>query len=93
MTTLSSPPRSSSGVVNVYSSDACLQESNPKPIKAIMNLLTPISSLRFNSTTEILAIASNAADEAVRLVGHLFFFMIFVNLALQYLILRVDHFK
>ncbi|XP_023666450.2 U3 small nucleolar RNA-associated protein 18 homolog isoform X1 [Paramormyrops kingsleyae] len=69
---------SSSGVVNVYSSDACLQESNPKPIKAIMNLLTPISSLQFNPTTEILAIASNAADEAVRLV-HIPSFTVFSN--------------
>lgn len=62
------PRRSSSGVVNVYDHDACLQESNPKPLRAIMNLLTPATSLRFNSSAEILAIASSAADEAMRLV-------------------------
>ncbi|XP_061079000.1 U3 small nucleolar RNA-associated protein 18 homolog [Conger conger] len=69
---------SSSGVVNVYDHDACLQESNPKPLRAIMNLLTPATSLRFNATTEILAIASNTADEAVRLV-HVPSFTVFSN--------------
>ncbi|XP_036408352.1 U3 small nucleolar RNA-associated protein 18 homolog isoform X2 [Megalops cyprinoides] len=69
---------SSSGVVNVYSHDTCLQESNPKPLKAIMNLLTPATSLRFNPSTEILAIASSAADEAVRLV-HIPSFTVFSN--------------
>lgn len=69
---------SNSGVVNVYSHDVCLQESNPKPLKAIMNLVTSATSLSFNPTTEILAVASNAADEAVKLV-HIPSFTVFSN--------------
>ncbi|KAM4843684.1 U3 small nucleolar RNA-associated protein 18 homolog isoform 1-T2 [Thomomys bottae] len=59
---------SSSGVVNIYNQDSCLQETNPKPIKAIMNLVTGVTSMTFNPTTEILAIASRKMKEAVRLV-------------------------
>ncbi|KAJ8251781.1 hypothetical protein GJAV_G00225370 [Gymnothorax javanicus] len=69
---------SSSGVVNVYDHDMCLQETNPKPLRAIMNLLTTVTSLRFNSNTEVLAIASRVADEAVRLV-HIPSFTVFSN--------------
>ncbi|KFO34975.1 U3 small nucleolar RNA-associated protein 18 like protein [Fukomys damarensis] len=56
------------GVVNIYNQDSCLQETNPKPIKAIMNLVTGVTSLAFNPTTEILAVASEKMKEAVRLV-------------------------
>ncbi|KAM5306023.1 U3 small nucleolar RNA-associated protein 18 homolog [Glossophaga mutica] len=59
---------SNCGVVNIYNQDSCLQETNPKPIKAIMNLVTGVSSLAFNPTAEILAIASEKMKEAVRLV-------------------------
>nr|XP_014430082.1 U3 small nucleolar RNA-associated protein 18 homolog [Pelodiscus sinensis] len=69
---------SSSGVVNVYTHDVCLRENNPKPVKAIMNLVTAATSLSFNPTTEILAVASNAADDAVKLV-HIPSFTVFSN--------------
>ncbi|XP_003414660.1 U3 small nucleolar RNA-associated protein 18 homolog [Loxodonta africana] len=59
---------SNCGVVNIYNQDSCLQETNPKPIKAIMNLVTGVTSLTFNPTSEILAIASEKMKEAVRLV-------------------------
>lgn len=59
---------SQSGVVNIYSQEACLHSANPKPLKAVMNLLTSATSLTFNPSSEILAIASRAEDEAVRLV-------------------------
>ncbi|XP_037665649.1 U3 small nucleolar RNA-associated protein 18 homolog [Choloepus didactylus] len=59
---------SNCGVVNIYNQDSCLQERNPKPIKAIMNLVTGVTSLAFNPTTEILAIASEKMKQAVRLV-------------------------
>ncbi|KAL1779892.1 U3 small nucleolar RNA-associated protein 18-like [Sigmodon hispidus] len=59
---------SKSGVVNIYSQDSCLQQTNPKPIKAIMNLVTGATSLAFNPTTEILAVASKRMKDAVRLV-------------------------
>ncbi|KAB0362130.1 hypothetical protein FD754_006286 [Muntiacus muntjak] len=69
---------SNCGVVNIYNQDSCLQETNPKPIKAIMNLVTGVTSLTFNPTTEILAIASESMKEAVRLV-HLPSFTVFSN--------------
>lgn len=59
---------SESGVVNIYSQEACLNSANPKPLKAVMNLLTSATSLTFNPSSEILAVASRAEDEAVRLV-------------------------
>ncbi|XP_076609639.1 U3 small nucleolar RNA-associated protein 18 homolog isoform X1 [Chaetodon auriga] len=69
---------SQSGVVNVYSQEACLNSANPKPLKAVMNLLTSATSLTFNSSSEILAVASRAEDEAVRLV-HLPSLTVFSN--------------
>lgn len=69
---------SSSGVVNVYTHDDCLHETNPKPVKAVMNLVTAATSLCFNSTTEILAVGSSAADDAVKLV-HIPSFTVFSN--------------
>ncbi|KAJ6660391.1 hypothetical protein lerEdw1_017814 [Lerista edwardsae] len=68
----------SSGVVNVYAHDDCLRETNPKPLKAIMNLVTAATSLSFNPTTEILAMASNKVDNAVRLV-HIPSLTVFAN--------------
>ncbi|NXN09899.1 UTP18 protein, partial [Indicator maculatus] len=59
---------SASGVVNLYATDACLKASHPKPVKAIMNLVTSATCVTFNPTTEILAVASCEADEAVKLV-------------------------
>ncbi|NXC66421.1 UTP18 protein, partial [Anhinga anhinga] len=59
---------SASGVVNLYTTDVCLKEKNPKPVKAIMNLVTSATCVTFNPTTEILAVASRETDEAVKLV-------------------------
>uniref|UniRef100_UPI00398EFFB0 U3 small nucleolar RNA-associated protein 18 homolog n=1 Tax=Pristiophorus japonicus TaxID=55135 RepID=UPI00398EFFB0 len=69
---------SSSGVVNVYSRDTCLHQTNPRPVKAIMNLVTATTSLTFSPTTEILAIASNATDDAVKMI-HIPSFTAFSN--------------
>ncbi|XP_062388409.1 U3 small nucleolar RNA-associated protein 18 homolog [Sardina pilchardus] len=69
---------SQSGVVNVYSQQACVREAEPKPLKAVMNLVTAATALRFNPTSEILAIASRADDEANRLV-HLPSLTVFSN--------------
>ncbi|KAM8844122.1 U3 small nucleolar RNA-associated protein 18 homolog isoform 1-T4 [Spinachia spinachia] len=69
---------SQSGVVNVYSQAACLNTAHPRPLKAVMNLLTSATSLTFNPSSEILAIASRAEDEAVRLL-HLPSFTVFSN--------------
>ncbi|XP_004707095.1 U3 small nucleolar RNA-associated protein 18 homolog [Echinops telfairi] len=59
---------SNCGVVNIYNQQSCLQETNPKPIKAVMNLVTGVSCVTFNPTSEILAVASDKMREAVRLV-------------------------
>ncbi|KAF1578467.1 UNVERIFIED_CONTAM: hypothetical protein FQV15_0004170, partial [Eudyptes pachyrhynchus] len=59
---------SASGVVNLYTTDVCLKEKHPKPVKAIMNLVTSATCVTFNPTTEILAVASRETDEAVKLV-------------------------
>ncbi|XP_005016103.3 U3 small nucleolar RNA-associated protein 18 homolog [Anas platyrhynchos] len=67
-----------SGVVNLYTTDVCLKENNPKPVKAIMNLVTSATSVTFNPTTEILAVASNEADEAVKLI-HIPSYTVFSN--------------
>nr|XP_061829889.1 U3 small nucleolar RNA-associated protein 18 homolog [Nerophis lumbriciformis] len=69
---------SQAGVVNIYSQEACLNSANPRPLKAVMNLLTSATSLTFNPTSEILAMASRAEDEAVRLV-HLASLSVFSN--------------
>uniref|UniRef100_A0A8C8LS23 UTP18 small subunit processome component n=1 Tax=Oncorhynchus tshawytscha TaxID=74940 RepID=A0A8C8LS23_ONCTS len=69
---------SAAGVVNVYSQEECMRQNNPKPLKAIMNLVTSATFLRFNPTSEILAIASRADDEAARLV-HIPSFTVFSN--------------
>lgn len=69
---------SQSGVVNIYSQKDCLHTLEPRPLKAVMNLVTPATSLSFNSSSEILAIASRADDEANRLV-HLPSFTVFSN--------------
>ncbi|PKU35962.1 u3 small nucleolar rna-associated protein hypothetical protein [Limosa lapponica baueri] len=66
---------SASGVVNLYTTDVCLKENHPKPAKAIMNLVTSATCVTFNPTTEILAVASCEADEAVKLAETLFRFL------------------
>ena len=63
---------SSWGVVNLYERpEKC--SSSPKPIKAFMNLVTRISSLKFNSTQQILAMASDEKDNHAKLVCYNFF--------------------
>ncbi|TRY65670.1 hypothetical protein DNTS_005526 [Danionella cerebrum] len=69
---------SRSGVVNIYSQNDCVSLSQPKPLKAVMNLVTQATSLCFNSSSEILAIGSRDQDEANRLV-HLQSFTVFSN--------------
>ncbi|XP_053564338.1 U3 small nucleolar RNA-associated protein 18 homolog isoform X2 [Bombina bombina] len=73
---------SNSGVVNIYNHADCIQEKNPKPLKSIMNLVTSATSLVFNAKSEILAVASNAIDDAVKLV-HIPSFNVFSNFPVQ----------
>lgn len=73
---------SSSGVVNIYNYEDCLQNTNPKPLKSIMNLVTTTSSQVFSPQTEILAVASHTMDDAVKLV-HIPSFTVFSNFPVQ----------
>ncbi|KAK2464873.1 hypothetical protein APHAL10511_002949 [Amanita phalloides] len=63
---------STSGFVNMYGADSFSTNSelgsNPKPIKSIANLITPISALRFNHDAQLLAIASQEKKDAMRLI-------------------------
>lgn len=59
-----------SGVVNIYNLNESLEKNNrnPKPLKSFMNLTTPCTSLKFNSTSEILAACSSYAENACKLI-------------------------
>jgi len=59
--------RSNTGYVNLYGSNA-YSSPKPKPLKAIANLTTPISTARFNHDAQILAIASKEKKDALRMV-------------------------
>ncbi|KAJ3157588.1 U3 snoRNP protein [Geranomyces michiganensis] len=59
---------SESGVVNLYKQATALASSNPAPEKAIYNLTTSISRLRFNHDAQILAMASRDKKDSLRLL-------------------------
>lgn len=56
------------GVVNVYDASSCIRSKNPEPLKALMNLTTAVTQLKFNSTSELLAMSSPHKANAVKLV-------------------------
>ena len=62
--------RSESGVVNIYNRTDCLISRDPKPIKVVNNLLTQCNSAKFNSTSQLLAMASSSSEKAVKLVSN-----------------------
>jgi len=59
---------SDSGVVNIYDRATALSSANPQPIKRVMNLTTMVTSMKFNPSSEILAMASDAKENAVKLL-------------------------
>ncbi|KAF9269142.1 WD40 repeat-like protein [Marasmius fiardii PR-910] len=64
---------SASGLVNVYDSTAfsgsliANETKHPKPMKTLSNLVTPISTMRFNSDGQVLAVASREKRDALKL--------------------------
>lgn len=58
---------SKQGVVNVYNYNEVISKKLPTPVKSIMNLTTAISSIKFNHSSEMLALASNEVDSAVKM--------------------------
>ena len=69
---------SKQGVVNIYDSATVLQNKCPTPLKIILNLVTSITSLKFNSSSEILSIASSKKANAFKLL-HIPSFTVFSN--------------
>ncbi|CAB3369412.1 Hypothetical predicted protein [Cloeon dipterum] len=74
---------SSSGIVNVYSQSSFMPTGEeismyPQPLKAITNLTTEASCVQFNSSAQILAIASKMKDSSIKLV-HLPTLTVFKN--------------
>ena len=63
---------SNTGIVNLYDAKTTLS-GNPLPLKVIPNLTTAITDLKFNPSSEILALASNYHSNALKLfhTGHL----------------------
>jgi len=57
-----------SGIVNIYSYNDVLQSREPKPLKYLKNLTTPIQTLKMNCTSELLVMNSYFLPRAVRLV-------------------------
>lgn len=56
------------GFVNIYNYEDVLAKKFPQPVKAISNLKTEITDMRFNPTNEMLAICSADTDNSVKLV-------------------------
>lgn len=56
------------GVVNVYDYEKIVSNRTPTPTKSIMNLTTAISDIKFNHSSEILAMCSREIPSAVKLV-------------------------
>lgn len=59
---------SSSGVTNVYDLATVMGQS-PVPLKMLSHLCTSVSALTFNSSSEILATASDQMENAIKLVS------------------------
>lgn len=60
-----------SGVVNVYETAELLSSNNhaPKPAKILLNLTTSATAIKFNASSEVMVMASDAKDNALRLVS------------------------
>ncbi|XP_014247538.1 U3 small nucleolar RNA-associated protein 18 homolog [Cimex lectularius] len=59
---------SSSGIVNLYETNSIGQNESPKAIKVVENLVTPVSTVRFNPTSQILGIASDKKGNAIKMI-------------------------
>ncbi|XP_011874319.1 PREDICTED: U3 small nucleolar RNA-associated protein 18 homolog [Vollenhovia emeryi] len=69
---------SKQGVVNLYDTKSVLEDRSPVPVKIVMNLVTSVTSLRFNPTSEILSAASVDKHNAFKML-HLPSFTVFSN--------------
>ncbi|EDV55762.1 U3 small nucleolar RNA-associated protein 18 homolog [Drosophila erecta] len=58
---------SQEGVVNIYDYESVFASKTPQPEKRFMNLRTAITDLQFNHSSELLAMCSSEAPNAVKL--------------------------
>ncbi|XP_059610541.1 U3 small nucleolar RNA-associated protein 18 homolog [Phlebotomus argentipes] len=58
---------SGQGIVNVYDAENVLLSKMPTPTKIFKNLVTSISSTTFNPSSELLAMCSSEANDALKL--------------------------
>jgi len=67
---LTSKTSAQTGYVSIYAQDATAPSRTEKPklLKAIGNLTTSISALRFNHDSQLLAMANNSNKDQMRLV-------------------------
>ena len=56
------------GVVNFYNYSDVLIQSEPKPMKSLLNLTTEITTLKFNHTSELLFMSSSVKDNSIKCV-------------------------
>jgi len=66
------------GVVNIYDMKKVLEERSPTPLKIVMNLVTSVTCLKFNPTSEILSAASVDKHNAFKML-HIPSFTVFSN--------------
>lgn len=60
---------SDEGVVNIYDYESIYKSKTPQPVKRFMNLRTAITGLRFNHSSELLAMSSRAVKNGLK-VAH-----------------------
>lgn len=77
--TLTWSDSATSGFVNLYSGyeETSTAKGIPKKLKTLGNLVTPISTLRFNADSQLLAIASSSKKDQMRLVSAPTFLLVF----------------
>ena len=55
------------GAVNVYALATALASTDPLPIKTILNLISPITTLLFHPSSQLLVLASREVKDALRI--------------------------
>ena len=86
---------SDSGVVNIYNRNALMDGGGsnggrPQPEKVVLNLTTAVTSVKFNPTSELLCVASELKENAVKMV-HLPSMTVYQNFpSLNYNLKRVN---
>lgn len=58
---------SSTGIVNLYAMTTALASSTPEPVKAIMNLVAPITTLKFHPCSLMLVMSAKEIKDSLRI--------------------------